>query len=81
VAAEKRCLAERVTHTIADVREQVTDIEATGTTTVMATEQSRKLAQLTAVAARQISTLTGRQSTDTEGVARGVHELAEAIVT
>jgi methyl-accepting chemotaxis protein len=80
VAAEMRRLAERVTQTVADVRAQVTDIEASGTNTVMATEQSRKLAQLTAAAARQIWTVTGQQSEETKQVALGVHELAEVIV-
>jgi hypothetical protein len=58
----------------------VTDIEASGTNTVMATEQSRKLAQLTAAAARQIWTVTGQQSEETKNAALGVHELAEVIV-
>jgi methyl-accepting chemotaxis protein len=80
VAAEMRRLAERVTQTVGDVRAQVTDIETSGTNTVMATEQSRKLAQLTATAARQIWTVTGQQSADTKEAALGVHELAEVIV-
>jgi methyl-accepting chemotaxis protein len=80
VAAEMRRLAERVTQTVGDVRAQVTDIESSGTNTVMATEQSRKLAQLTATAARQIWTVTGQQSADTNAAALGVHELAEVIV-
>jgi methyl-accepting chemotaxis protein len=80
VAAEMRRLAERVTQTVADVRAQLTDIEASGTNTVMATEQSRKLAQLTAAAARQISTVTGQQSAETKQVALGVNELAGVIV-
>jgi methyl-accepting chemotaxis protein len=80
VAAEMRRLAERVTQTVGDVRAQVTDIETSGTNTVMATEQSRKLAQLTATAARQIWTVTGQQSADTNAAALGVHELAEVIV-
>jgi methyl-accepting chemotaxis protein len=80
VATEMRRLAERVTRTVADVRAQVTDIEASGTNTVMATEQSRKLAQLTAAAARQIWTVTGQQSADTKEAALGVHALAEVVV-
>jgi methyl-accepting chemotaxis protein len=80
VAAELRRLAERVTKTVADVRAQVTDIEASGTNTVMATEQSRALVQLTAAAARQIRTVTGQQSADTKDAALGVHELAEVVV-
>jgi methyl-accepting chemotaxis protein len=80
VAAEMRRLAERVTRTVADVRAQVTDIEASGTNTVVATEQSRKLAQLTAAAARQIWTVTGQQSTDTTEAALGVQALAEVVV-
>jgi methyl-accepting chemotaxis protein len=81
VAAEMRRLAERVTQTIADVRVQVTDIEASGTNTVMVTEQSRKLAHLTAAAARQIWTVTGQQSADTKDAALGVRELAEIVAS
>lgn len=80
VAAEMRRLAERVTQTVADVRAQVTDIEASGTNTVLATEHSRELAQLTAAAAREIWTVTGQQSADTKDAALGVHALAEVVV-
>jgi methyl-accepting chemotaxis protein len=45
----------------------------------MATEQSRKLAQQTAEAARQIWTVTGQQSADTKDAALGVREFAEVI--
>ena len=48
VAAEMRRLAERVTGTVTDVRGRVADIKASGSSTVMATEQSRKLAHDTA---------------------------------
>ncbi len=77
VAAEMRRLAERVTQTVADVRTQVTDIESSGSNTVLATEQSRTLAQATAVAARRISTVTEQQSKDTKDVALGMRELAQ----
>ncbi|WP_146155358.1 methyl-accepting chemotaxis protein [Enhygromyxa salina] len=80
VAAEMRRLAERVTGTVADVRDRVTDIKASGTSTVMATEDSRKLAQSTAEAARVISTVTQQQSDDTEQVSLSVQELAEMVV-
>ncbi|NVB39515.1 methyl-accepting chemotaxis protein [Pseudenhygromyxa sp. WMMC2535] len=62
VAAEMRRLAERVTGTVADVRDRVAAIESATTTTVAATEHSRKLAQDTAEAARMISTLTQTQN-------------------
>ena len=80
VAAEMRRLAERVTQTVAVVRTQVTNIESSGSNTVMATEQSRKLAQATAAAARQISTVTQLQSTHTREVALGMQALAEVVV-
>ncbi|MCA9687379.1 MAG: hypothetical protein KC457_34780, partial [Myxococcales bacterium] len=77
VAAEMRRLAERVTGTVGDVDAQVVNIKAAGASTVMATEESRKLAENTAEAAQQISRETQRQSTDTEQLAIAVHQVAE----
>lgn len=80
VAAEMRRLAERVTGTIADVRERVADIRSAGASTVMATDDSRKRAQRSAQAARQISTLTHQQSQETAAVAFAVAAVTKAVI-
>ncbi|MCA9700975.1 MAG: methyl-accepting chemotaxis protein, partial [Myxococcales bacterium] len=79
VAAEMRRLAERVTGTVADVRELVVDIKASTATTVMATEQSRRLAENTAAAARRITAETQQQSADTTMASTNVREVANII--
>ena len=79
VAAEMRRLAERVTGTVSDVRERVSGIETSGHATVLATEESRKLAQRAAEAARTISGVTARQSADTEQAADGVQSVASMV--
>jgi methyl-accepting chemotaxis protein len=80
VASEMRRLAERVTGTVGDVRERIADIEAAGASTVQATGESRRLADSTATAARKISTVTQRQSEETEQVSHKVFEVAEAMI-
>jgi methyl-accepting chemotaxis protein len=80
VAAEMRRLAERVTGTVADVRAQVANVEASSASTVLATEKSRQLAQRTAEAARDISKVTAEQSTDTEQASIGVQSVADMVV-
>jgi methyl-accepting chemotaxis protein len=80
VAAEMRRLAERVTGTVADVRAQVANVEASSVSTVLATEESRQLAQRTAEAARDISKVTAVQSTDTEQASIGVQSVAAMVV-
>jgi methyl-accepting chemotaxis protein len=80
VAAEMRRLAERVTGTVADVRERVSDIKSSGSSTVMATEQSRKLANDTASAARQIVVVTRTQSEDTGHAANAMQSMSEFVI-
>jgi methyl-accepting chemotaxis protein len=80
VASEMRRLAERVTGTVSDVRERIADIEAAGASTVQATADSRRLADSTATAARQISMVTHRQSEETEQVSHKVFEVAEGMI-
>ncbi|PRQ04308.1 Frizzy aggregation protein FrzCD [Enhygromyxa salina] len=77
VAAEMRRLAERVMGNVADVRGLVADITASGASTTMATEQSRKLADGTAATARRIATVTERQRAATEQAREVVSETAE----
>jgi methyl-accepting chemotaxis protein len=79
VAVEMRRLAERVTGAVEDVRERVTGIESTGNATVMATERSRKLAEDTAEAVREISTLTRKQSEDTRRASSSAEAMAELV--
>jgi methyl-accepting chemotaxis protein len=80
VASEMRRLAERVTGTVDDVRDRIAAIEAAGAGTVQATADSRRLADSTATAARKISTVTHRQSEETEQVSHKVFEVAEGMI-
>ncbi|MFV8754023.1 methyl-accepting chemotaxis protein [Nannocystaceae bacterium ST9] len=80
VAAEMRRLAERVTQTVGDVRERVVEIKTAGSNTVVVAEDSRKLAEQTASAARQISQVTHRQSRETELAAQTVHEITGVVI-
>jgi methyl-accepting chemotaxis protein len=80
VASEMRRLAERVTGTLSDARDRLADIEAAGTSTVQATDASRRLASETATAARTISTVTAQQSAETEQVSIKVFEVAEVMI-
>lgn len=79
VAGEMRRLAERVTSTVSDVRGLVGDIRASGSATVMATEQSRKLAESTTDAARRIVLVTQQQRTATEQVTASVRDVADVL--
>jgi methyl-accepting chemotaxis protein len=65
VAAEMRRLTERVTGAVGRVRDQVTSIRTAGSSTVLATDRGCKLADDTAAAARQISTITQNQCRET----------------
>jgi methyl-accepting chemotaxis protein len=76
VAAEMRRLAERVTATVADVKSLVTDVRSSATTTVMVTEEARKLADSTTESARQITMVTQQQRTGTEQVSGSMVEIA-----
>ncbi|MCC6875750.1 MAG: methyl-accepting chemotaxis protein, partial [Sandaracinaceae bacterium] len=66
VAGEMRRLAERVTATVESVRGLIGDVRASGAATVMATDQSRKLAERTTDTARRITLVTQQQRTATE---------------
>jgi len=79
VATEMRRLAERVTKTVESVRDMLTDIRASGSSTVMATDQSRKLAESTTQAARRISLLTQQQRSAMEQVSASAAEIASVI--
>ncbi|HEY0190316.1 MAG TPA: methyl-accepting chemotaxis protein [Kofleriaceae bacterium] len=79
VAGEMRRLAERVMTSVHDVRSLVGDIRASGSSTMMATENSKKLAASTTDAARQITLVTQQQRSGTEQVLQSVREIAETL--
>jgi methyl-accepting chemotaxis protein len=79
VAAEMRRLAERVMSSVHDVRSLVGDIRASGSSTMIATEDSKKLAASTTDAARQITLVTQQQRSGTEQVLQSVREIAETL--
>lgn len=76
VAGEMRRLAERVTATVGDVKTLVADIRGSGTSTVMATEEARKLSDSTTESARQITLVTQQQRTGTEQVTQSMSEIS-----
>ncbi len=57
----------------------VSDIRASGSSTVMATEESKKLAESTTEAARQITLVTQQQRSGTEQVSQSVKDIAQVI--
>jgi methyl-accepting chemotaxis protein len=79
VASEMRRLAERVAGSVADVRGRMSSISSAGMSTVVASAQSRELAERTAAAARQISAVTATQHHDTHRVSTSVHEVAASV--
>lgn len=79
VASEMRRLAERVTASVADIKTLVADIRESGASTVVATEESRKLAASTTHAARGIALVTQQQQSSTEQVTDNVRAIAEVV--
>ncbi len=79
VAAEMRRLAERVTASVGDIKTLVADIRESGASTVVATEESKKLAESTTAAARSITMVSQQQQTSTEQVAQNVRAMAEVV--
>jgi methyl-accepting chemotaxis protein len=79
VASEMRRLAERVTASVQDVRRLVDDIRQSGSSTVMATEESKKLAHATTDAARKITLVTQQQRSSTEQVSESVRDLTDVV--
>ena len=75
VAAEMRRLAERVTHTVAEVRERIVDIGAAAAGAVNATGRSREIAESTAATAREISAVSAGQDQRTRDVSQQVSEV------
>ena len=81
VAGEMRRLAERVTGIVSDVRKHIGEIEVAGSETVAATDRGRALTQRTVEAARQISTVTHKQSQDTGRAAEATQSMAEFVIS
>lgn len=79
VAAEMRRLAERVTASVSDVKALVADVRASGSSTVLTTEHSRKLADGTTESARQITMVTQQQRTGTEQVSQSMRQFSEVL--
>ena len=79
VAAEMRRLAERVTGSVGDIKSLLADIRESGASTVVATEESRKLAGGTTQVARQITLATQRQQTSTEQVTANARMVADVL--
>jgi methyl-accepting chemotaxis protein len=79
VAGEMRRLAERVTASVQDVKALVSDIRNSGSSTVMATEESKKLAQGTTEAARQITFAAQQQQSSTDQVSQGMRDIANVV--
>ncbi len=76
VASEMRRLAERVTASVQDVKSLLVDIRSSGASTVVATEDGRKLAESTTESARQITMVTQQQRTATGQVLESMREIS-----
>ncbi len=79
VASEMRRLAERVTASVEDIKKLVVDIRDSGSTTVTATDESRRLAHGTTEAARQITFVTQQQRSGTEQVSQSIKSIADVV--
>lgn len=79
VASEMRRLAERVTASVEDVKNLVADIHTYGSSTVMATEDGRKLADNNSISAKQIRLVTDQQRSATEQVTESMKEMSSVL--
>lgn len=79
VAAEMRRLAVRVTASVEDVKKLVSDVRESSSSTIMATEEGRKLARATTEAARSIALVSQQQRGGTEQVSQSVKGLTEVL--
>jgi len=80
VAAEMRKLAERVTASVSDIKKLVSDVRASVSATVLATEESTTLAEGTTESARQINLVTQQQRSGTEQAGQSMRDVAGMIV-
>ena len=79
VAVEMRRLAERVTASVHDVKALVSDVREFGSSTIMASEEGRKLADSTTESARQITLVTQQQRTGTEQVSQSMRDISSGL--
>jgi methyl-accepting chemotaxis protein len=79
VAGEMRRLAERVTASVHSVKELVSDVRGSGSSTMIVTEEARKLAESTTESARQITRVTDQQRSSTEQVAQSMKEISAVL--
>jgi methyl-accepting chemotaxis protein len=79
IAGEMRRLAERVTATVDNVRQLLADIRSSGSSAVMATEQSRKVAESTTDAARRITLVVQQQRSATDAVSASVRDVTTVV--
>ncbi|HEU4733777.1 MAG TPA: methyl-accepting chemotaxis protein [Kofleriaceae bacterium] len=79
LAGEMRKLAERVTQSVHDVKKLVADVRSSVSATVMATEESSKLAEGTTESARQINLVTQQQRSGTEQAGQSMRDVASMI--
>jgi methyl-accepting chemotaxis protein len=74
-----RRLAERVKATVDSVRTLLADIRTSGSAAVMATDESRKVAESTEDAARRISLVVQQQRSATDAVGATVRDRASVV--
>lgn len=79
VAGEMRKLAERVTASVSDIKKLVSDVRASVSATVIATEESGKLAEGTTESARHINLVTQQQRSGTEQAGQSMRDVASMI--
>lgn len=79
VASEMRKLAEQVTISVTDIKQLVGDVRASVSATVLATEESTKLAEGTTDSARQINMATQQQRSSTERAGQAMRDVTAMI--
>ena len=79
VAAEMRRLAVRVTASVEDVKKLVSDVRESSSSTIMATEEGRRLARATTDAARNITLVSQQQRSGTEQVSQSIRGLTDVV--
>jgi len=79
VAGEMRKLAEKVMGSVADIQKLVGDVRASVSATVLATEESTKLAEGTAESARQINLVTQQQRSGTEQAGQSIRNVTSML--
>ena len=79
VASEMRRLAERITASVQDVKALLIDIRSAGTSSAVATDESRKLAESTTDSAHHITMVTQQQRTATGQVLESMREIGNIL--